>query len=255
MPGDPNKLLALGEELVGLAHAMTGQGSVSFKEEEFGSAAVILGLYAKSVKTFQATHTLCKAGFGEDAQSLLRCLAEILADIRHIRKENSEKLAEEYIHYTSMQYLKLLNATEKNPGLKGLFSDNEREIIHTRAEKARRAMGEEEFERRYRKGTWHGRGIEEVFHSVDLQSLYDLPFRQGSASIHATDIFDHFEIGESREFVLKMLPGDKWNVPVLSASSLTFIYIMTEVDEVSNFKSKELIGEKLEKFNGITGLK
>ena len=52
MPGDPNKLLALGEELVDLAHAMTGQGSVSFKDNEFGSVAVILGLYAKSVKTF-----------------------------------------------------------------------------------------------------------------------------------------------------------------------------------------------------------
>ena len=54
---------------------------------------------------------------------------------------------------------------------------------------------------------------------------------------------------------MKMLPGDKWNVPILSASSLTFIYIMTEVDEVCNFKSKELIGEKLEKFKVITGLK
>ena len=67
MPGDPNKLLALGEELVHLAHAMAGQGSVSLKEEEFRSVAVILGLFAKSVKTYQATHILCKAGFGEDA--------------------------------------------------------------------------------------------------------------------------------------------------------------------------------------------
>lgn len=252
MPGDPNKLLTLGEELVDLAHAMIEQASVSFKE--FGSASVIVGLYAKSVKTFQATHALCKAGFAEDAQSLLRCLAEILAGIRYIQKEDSEKRAEEYIHYTSMQYLKLLNATEKNPGLKGLFSEDHRKMILGRAEKARKAMGEEEFERRYKKSAWHGRGIEEVFRIVDLQSLYDLPFRQGSASVHATDLFDHIKF-DGGELVLNMLPEDRWNVPVLSISTWVFIHILLEVDEKCNLKSKQSIEEKHEQLTQITGVK
>lgn len=202
MPGDPNKLVRLGKELVQLAHAMTGKGSVSFRRGESNSVSVILGLYSKSVKTFQATHLLCKAGFAEDAQSLLRCLVETLVNIKYVRKKDSEKRAMEYLLYTDIQDLKLMNAVENNPGLRGLFSEKGKKIIRARAKKAKKVMGEREFEKRYKAGAWHGKKIEKVFHDVGRQSLYDLPFRQGSRSVHATDFIDHFEMKKEGGFVL-----------------------------------------------------
>lgn len=52
-----------------------------------------------------------------------------------------------------------------------------------------------------------------------------------------------------------MLPGDKWNVPVLSTSTLVFNEILTEVDKACNLKSKELIEKKIQRFKEITGQK
>ena len=255
MPAKPEQLLRLGEELVKLAHEMTAGGTIAFAEAEFETTSAVLGLYSKSVKTFQATHLLCGAGFGADAQSLLRCLAETLANIKYIRQEDSERRAAEYFYYTVMQDLKLMNATEQNPGLKGLFRDDMKSLVHERVKQAKRIMGEEEFEKRYEKGAWHGKKIEAVFRDVKLQSLYDLPFRLGARSVHATDIFSHFYLRDDGKFVLKILPDDEWLLPVLSTSSRVFIDILFEVDEACSLHSKELIKSKNREFTEMRNLK
>ncbi|MFQ5847095.1 MAG: DUF5677 domain-containing protein, partial [Candidatus Methylomirabilales bacterium] len=87
LPGEESALsgteyevrLVIGNHLLAFALAMAGKSEVRLKEKEIGFVAVVLGLYAKAVKTFRAIHLLCVHGLCEDAQALLRTLSEILA--------------------------------------------------------------------------------------------------------------------------------------------------------------------------------
>ncbi len=240
-------LLEKGDRLVLLALAMTGGGEARMREAELGFIGVVLGLYAKAVKTFRAIHLLCVHGLCEDAQALLRTLSEVLADIKYLAKEDQVNRAQQYLDFTVIQDQKMINATEQNPELRGMFPDAVRDIVQERIEDARRRMPEEEFKRRYNSGAWHGRGIEEVMHDVGMQSAYDISFRLGSRAVHATDLFDHMDWDPERGFVLKLLPGDKWALPVLNESNLLFLDILCQVNTIGNFGADEQIRTELEK--------
>ncbi len=235
------KLLLTGTHLLNFALSMTAKEKVRMKEEELGFMAVVLGLYAKSVKTFRAIHLLCVHGLCEDAETLLRTLAEVLADIKYLAKEDREDRAEKYLDFTVIQDQKLINATEQNPKLQGMFPDDVKAIVRQRIDGAKARMNEEEFEERYKASAWHGRPIEQIMREVGMQSVYDLPFRQGSRAAHATDLFDHIEWKPENGFTLKLIPGDKWAGPVLGASNLFFLEILKEVNAIARFGEDEEI--------------
>lgn len=232
-------LLEIGERLLGFALAMTGKGQVRLKEGELGFVAVILGLYTKAVKTFRAIHLLCVHGLCEDAQALLRTLSEILADIKYLAGEDKEDRARQYMDFIVIQDHKLIQATERNPGLRGMFPDETKALVQQRLASARGRMAEEEFEKRYKAGAWHGRKIEQVMCDVGMQTAYDLPFRQGSRAVHATDLFDHIVWKPAQGFTLNLLPGDRWAKPVLRASSLFFLEILDQVNTIGNFREDQ----------------
>lgn len=232
-------LLDIGDRLISLVLAMTGKGEVRLREGELGFVAVVLGLYAKAVKTFRAIHLLCVHGLCEDAQALLRTLSEILADIKYLAKGDAQARARQYVDFIVIQDQKMIQATERNPGLRGMFPDETKALVQQRIENARRRMPEKEFDRRYKAGAWHGRKIEEVMGEVGMQSAYDLPFRQGSRAVHATDLFDHIEWNPEHGFSLKLLPGDRWAKPVLRASNLFFFEILDQVNTIGKFGEHE----------------
>lgn len=247
LPGEESALsgteyevrLGIGNHLLAFALTMTGKGEVRLKEKEIGFVAVVLGLYAKAVKTLRAIHLLCVHGLCEDAQALLRTLAEILAHIKYIGTDDREGRARQYVDFIIIQDQKLMNATEQNPGLKGMFSDDDKTLVRQRIEKAKARMPEEEFKKRYEAAAWHGRRIEEVMREVGLQSAYDLPFRLGSRAVHATDLFDHMFWDPKNGFLLKLFPGDKWARPVLTASILFFLQILEQVNAIGGFVAEE----------------
>ena len=232
-------LLVMGNHLINFALALTSKSEVRLKEQELGYVGVVLGLYAKSVKTYRAIHLLCVHGLCEDAEILLRTLVEILANIKYLTMEDREDRARQYLDFTVIQDQKLINATEHNPKLKGMFPDEVKAIVRDRIEGAEARISGEEFKRRYEASTWHGSRIEQAMREVGMQVAYDLPFRQGSRAAHATDLFDHFEWTPTHGFVLKLIPGDKWANPVLSASNLLFVEILKELNVVGNFGEDE----------------
>jgi len=231
--------LEIGDRLLAFALAMSGKGEVRMKGEEMGFVAVVLGLYAKAVKTFRAIHLLCAHGLCEDAQALLRTLSEILAHIKYLAKEDRDGRARQYVDFILIQQQKVINATEQNPGLRGIFSDTDKAVVRKWIDGARARMSEQEFNRRYEAAAWHGRRIEEVMREVNMQTAYDLTFRLGSRAVHATDLFDHMLLDPERGFTLNLLPGDKWAKPVLTASILFFLEILEKVNAIGRFVAQE----------------
>jgi hypothetical protein len=132
LPGEESALvrpeyeirLVTGNHLLNFALGMTAKGAVRMKEEELGFMAIVLGLYAKSVKTFRAIHLLCVHGLCEDAHSLLRTLSETLANIRYLAREDRENRSRQYADFTVIQDQKLINSTEQNPNLRGMFPND-----------------------------------------------------------------------------------------------------------------------------------
>ncbi len=251
LPGEESALsrteyearLVIGNHLLVFALAMSGKGEVRSKKEEMGFVAVALGLYAKAVKTFRATHLLCVHGLCEDAQALLRTLSEILAHIKYIAKEDPEGRARQYVDFILIQEQKMINATEQTPGLRGTYSDADKAVVRGWIDEARKRMSEEEFNKRYDAAAWHGRRIVEVMREVNMQTAYDLPFRLGSRAVHATDLFDHILWDPERGFTLNLLPGDKWAKSVLDASILFFLEILEEVNAIGGFVAQEELQE------------
>lgn len=143
------KLLLIGNHLLNLALGMTAKEEVRMKQEELGFMAVVLGLYAKSVKTFRAIHLLCVHGLCEDAEILLRTLSEALANIKYLAKEDREDRTRQYLDFTVIQDQKLINSTEQNLQLQGMFPNEVKAIVGQRIEGAKARMPEEEFEKRY----------------------------------------------------------------------------------------------------------
>ncbi len=247
LPGEESALarpeyethLVTGNRLLNFALGMTAKGAVRMKGEELGFMAIVLGLFAKSVKTFRAIQLLCVHGLAEDAQILLRTLSETLANIRYLARGDRENRARQYADFTVIQDQKLINSTEQNPNLQGMFPNDTKALVRQRLQDAKARMPEHEFEKRYQASAWHGRKIEQVMRDVDMQSVYDLPFRLGSRAAHATDLFDHMYWSPETGFILKLIPGDKWAEPVLGASNLLFLEILGEVNSLGNFGEDE----------------
>lgn len=203
---------------------------------------VVLGLYAKAVKTFRAILLLGKHGFGEDAIALQRCLVEILANIKYLDKKDSGNLAEQYWGFTDLQDHKMVQATERNPELQGMFPEHARLLIQQTIGSIKAQMAKHEFEKRYRDNAWHGRRIDEVMREVGLGSLYDVPFRLGSRSIHATNLMDDLDEGAAGEpFTLKFLPSESWVLQSLATSSYVFLDILETVNTIGNYGEGEKI--------------
>ncbi len=104
---DPRKygaLLEEGHSLLDLALRMTHGRELSFKGDRFGFFVVVMGLFAKSIKTFRGIHLLCSHGLCEDAHALERTLGEILTNIRYLaNSEEREKLARRFFDYIIIQ--------------------------------------------------------------------------------------------------------------------------------------------------------
>lgn len=233
-PGKYGDLLEEGQSLLDLALRMPHGRELPFKDDRFGFFVVVMGLFAKSIKTFRGIHLLCSHGLCEDAHALERTLGEILTNIRYLaNSEERVKLARRFFDYTIIQDSKLIEATERNPALRGLFPDEAKQRNSDYLEGAKSRLPEEEFNSLYGSQGWHGKSVESLMHSVGLQSLYDLTFRLGSRAIHATDLFDHVDFSHKDGFVLKCLPGDWWAEPVLGTSNLNFLEILNHVNKVA----------------------
>ena len=249
---DPTKygtLLQEGHTLLDLALRKTTDRSLSFRSDQFGFFAVVMGLFAKSIKTFRAIHLLGSHGLCEDAHALERTLAEIFANLRYLaNSQDQDQLARRFLDYTIIQDSKMIEATERNPALRGMFPDEVKQQNSDYLEGAKSRLPEEEFNSLYRSQGWHGQSVESLMHSVSLQSLYDLTFRLGSRAVHATDLFDHFDFRHEDGFVLKFLPGDQWAEPVLRSSNLIFLEILNHVNKVAKFGVDQEIDLAFKKF-------
>ena len=234
----------LGDRLVSIALSAAGKNVVEGAGQDgprFGALTVILGLFAKSVKTFRSIHLLCERGYCEDANALLRALAEVMVTVTYIAKEDSESRAQQYLDFMSMQDRKLKNATEQNPGLKGVFTTHAIDQVEKMADAARKRMTDDEYERRYKKGCWYPDGIESLMHATGLQSVYDLPFRISSRAVHASDLLDHVEWKKDGSLVIRPLPGDHWTGAVLPTANVFFCSIIAEANSFAKLGVEEEI--------------
>ena len=237
----------LGNELLTVALSASKAGVVEGATPEgprFSALTVILGLFAKAVKTFRSIHLLCERGYCEDANGLLRTLAEVMTTVTYIAKEDSEERAQQYFDFMSMQDRKLKNATEGNPGLRGFFDQQAIDKIDKMEQKTRARLTDEEYDRRRKRGCWYPDGtIEALMRVTGLQSVYDLPFRVSSRAVHATDLMDHVSIRADGALVIKPLPGDYWTGAVLGTANAFFCSIIAEASAFAKLGVEEQIAK------------
>lgn len=223
-------LFSKGERLLRLAFSF--KSSVTMRRDEVQFYQAIIGLCAKSIKTFRGIHLLCSRGICEDAMAMSRTLLEILTSITHLKAGDRKANAARFWEFMALKQDELGRLFDEVPHAKTdptVPEDGLRKFIKD----IRSRMSEIEI-KHWLKGSWHRKGIVSVASDWGLPSA-KIPYKFASSAIHASDLLDHIDVNPDGGVVMKCLPSDRWMRLVLITSNLLFIAVLREVDAVCEF--------------------
>lgn len=228
----------LNDDLLKAAVRITSVDYVTLEDLSEEAATVLLGLYAKACKTFRAIQVLCLFGLEEDANGLLRVLAETLinmfymdSDSRELREKRAQKFLDHGIIWMN-KYLDIAGRHQRfSAGIPHPRKGAMAEIVGT----IRKKYGEKEFRRMSKSHRWNGLSVEAMSRKVkdaDLRLLYDVSMRSSSASLHGGDIPEHIGRDRKGRLILKIMPGDRVLQGVLWVSNALFLGILEKINQL-----------------------
>lgn len=225
----------LNDDLLREAVEMTSVGRLILEGLSERTAFVLLGLYGKACKTFRAIQILCLFGLGEDANGLLRVLAETLVNMFYIDAEDKdlrEKRAQKFADHGAIWKQKYLDIVEKHRSFGATLPQPERARLHEIIAEIHERYSEKEYEEMSGSHNWNNLSAEAMANQVGLQSLYDISMRSSSESLHVRDLFEHISYDEKKGFILRIVPGDKWLQGVLWISNTLFHGILERINQL-----------------------
>lgn len=181
-----DRSIALGIDLIGRAGTAL---ATPWRPRLTG--AVVLGLYAKSIKTARAVRLAASAGLLEDGLVLCRTLLETHVAISYLVQRKGKRRAQEFVASQIAKIAKVADEWEKTPGLKlqgrrlkkAAQETLARDFTHIRPDRLKEL----------RKG-YAGMSIEAVFKLVGMNKDYQVVYRDLSSYPHAQDLQGHLDL-------------------------------------------------------------
>lgn len=181
-------------------------GEVSYSRWGPKTGPVVLGLYAKSIKTARAVRLTVTAGLVEDAQTLCRSLLETEVAIHYILRGRGDQRAEEFLANTVAQTDRVANAWIDTIGLRRQGAQLKRLVQSSVLDYpniSQTRMGA------LRKHGYAGMPLIETFRSLGRIKDYQVTYRALSKYPHTNDLEGHVTVGDQPGLGLVLGTSDK----------------------------------------------
>ena len=192
---------------------------------------VLMGLLAKTIKSFRALILLVQHGLTADANGLLRTLFLTWAVIRWICNEPSEaeERARRYIEICFAQERRFRNAARSNRSLQDLLCGEMGQSLEDFINSMVERHGEEGVAQLAQECPW--KSDEHVARVSDLLVGYDLLYRRTSQTLHAQDITEHVWIDPaSGNIVVNAFPTERMGQGQLTLGFKTLLLVLIDFD-------------------------
>ena len=212
--------------------------------------AIVLLLYAKGLKSYNAILRLCERGYGEDAAILLRALFQTAVTARYLTQRDFRR---RYARYDAYQWI--LKKRILEPAIKAgtiatpKYIKGEQYSWEQIKAFARRARI------RYGKMTgamgWMGQKLEQVARSLGYQEVYDSLYRHTSEYEHTSlRAAETYARGQGRVMTrITSQPSDRLVNEILGSLLWVMCVLMDVVDETFRLGKGEEITSSLRTFH------
>lgn len=193
------------------------------------TGVVVLGLYAKAIKTARSIRLVTSAGFLEDGFVLCRTMLETYVAICYIVQRKGKRRAEEYIASLPCGILKVAEEWERTKGLK-------------REGKRLRKLAQEALANDFThipadrqkalKAGYAGQQLKTTFKNLGMIKDYQVVYRDLSSYQHANDLQGHVNVEVNRGLELRLGTADKPEVrKVLDTARRILVSTMYRVSQ------------------------
>jgi hypothetical protein len=151
------------------------------------SAGVVLGLFAKAIKTARGIRMLASASLAEDGMVLCRTLLETTVAILYITQRSTLRRTDEYLAHILMRTRKVMEAWAKTRGLKRHAKRITAKVgVHLAPYDY---LGADRL--KLLRGSYSGSTIEQTFRKTGLRRLYQTSYRLLTGHQHVADVASH----------------------------------------------------------------
>jgi len=209
-------LLVLAMKLL-TANATIGVGPSGITRK---TAGVLLGLYAKAIKTARGVRLLASASLAEDGMVLCRTLLETTVAIFHITRRDTTRRVDEYLAHVLMRTQMVMERWAETPGLKrhgrGLMKKVQRHLPPYSY------LGESRLKQL--RGWYSGEKLEQTFKNCGLNKAYQVSYRYLTGFQHVSDLSSHVEFTDDGGLALRSGSSDLGQMRMLLFLTHQFLW-------------------------------
>ncbi len=189
------------------------------------SVLVVMGLYAKAVKTTRAIRIVASASLVEDGFVLCRTLLETAVAVLYILQKHTPRRADEYLAHVLKRDQKVMAKWKDTHGLKRLAKPIDKLI--TKHLLAYSHLGPARLKelRRWYSGD---ETIEDTFKRIGLNLLYQTFYVQVAGVQHVSDLPRHVEVGEKGALSLSMGSSDAGAMNLLLERTNAILWVVMQ---------------------------